>query len=137
MEMGEPPSAREEQLARFLASLPQTSNTQDVTIPVARVTTCGGLTVEVLQAIQQGPDGQPQPIYGPPDATWLAKKSASTSMTLLAMLASQPHGFATKDWLSEKLDHPPTDEDENREGLKRLDNVAYLPRHLALSPSCS
>jgi hypothetical protein len=63
-----------------------------------------------------------------------AKKGASTAFTLLALLASQPGNFATKDWLSEKLGHLPKDEEEedleDLEGLKRVDNVVSLLRHL-------
>jgi DNA-binding SARP family transcriptional activator len=134
MEGVESRSTAEGKDALSLPASSQASNTQHEIIPIARVTTCGSLTIEVLQAVQPGPDGQPQPIYGPPDATWLAKKGASTALTLLGMLASQPHCFAPKDWLSEKLGHPPTDEDEDGEGLKRLDNVAYILRSLLYPP---
>ncbi len=134
MEVLQSRSVGEGKDARSLSSSSQASSRQDVTIPLARVTTCGGLVIEVLHTVQQGPDGQPQPVYGPTDATWLARKSASTGLTLLAMLASQPHCFASKDWLSEKLGHPPTEEDEGGEGLKRLDNVVYLLRHLLYPP---
>src|SRR5579875_1682350 len=103
MEVLQSRSVGEGKDARSLSSSSQASSRQDVTIPLARVTTCGGLVIEVLHTVQQGPDGQPQPVYGPTDATWLARKSASTGLTLLAMLASQPHCFASKDWLSEKL----------------------------------
>ncbi len=134
MEVVQPRSAGEGTDALAFPSSSPASSRQDVTIPLARVTTCGGLVIEVFHTIQPGPDGQPQPVYGPPDATWLAMKGASTALTLLGMLASQPRCFASKDWLSEKLGHPPTEEDEDGEGLKRLDNVVYLLRHLLFPP---
>src|SRR5713226_8101006 len=97
---------------------------------LARIHTCGTLTLEVLQTIRIGEGGQPEVVYGPPDATLLTKKGASTAFTLLALLASQPGNFATKDWLSEKLGHLPKDEEEDGEGLKRVDNVVTLLRKL-------
>jgi DNA-binding SARP family transcriptional activator len=133
VELLEHQSADEDKRTLYLLRVARAERQHDVTFPLARITTCGTLTIEVLRTIHTDEGGQPEPIYGPPDATLLAKKGVSTAFTLLALLASQPGNFATKDWLSEKLGHLPKDEEEDGEGLKRVDNVVTLLRKL-LSP---
>lgn len=134
MELWEHQSTDENERTLYLLRVARAERQQDVTFPLARITTCGTLTIEVLRTIRMGEGGQPEAVYGPPNATLLAKKGASTAFTLLALLASQPGNFATKDWLSEKLGHLPKDEDEkdleDLEGLKRVDNVVSHLRHL-------
>jgi hypothetical protein len=102
---------------------------QEDRVPLVRITTCGQLTIAVLQAGLPGTDSPP--IYAPPEAALLARKSTSTALTLLALLASRPHSFAPKDWLSEKLGQGREDDDLG--GMKRVDNVVSLLRSL-LSP---
>jgi hypothetical protein len=104
--------------------------------PLARIITCGRLAIEILQSVRSGRDGHVEAVYGPPDAVLLAKKGTSTAFILLALLASQPGCFATKDWLSEKLGHvrdlegEDEEEAEESEGLKRVDNVVSRLRYL-------
>src|SRR5437868_1016498 len=65
--------------------------------PLARVRTCGVLMVEVLLNLEQGPDGHVEAVYGAPAAELLTIKGMTTAFLLLALLASQPGGFASKD----------------------------------------
>lgn len=103
-------------------------------VPLARIITCGSITIEVLQGIIHGVDGHIQPVYGPPDAEVLVKKGTSTAFTLLALLASQPGCYAAKDWLSEKLGHLCEEkEDEDIGSMKRVGNVVLRLRHLLCS----
>jgi hypothetical protein len=79
-------------------------------------------------------------VYGSPDAALLAEKSVPTALILLSILASQPGCAASIDWLSETLRHPhqrdeeDDDDREERPGLKRVDNVVTLLRHLLFPP---
>ncbi|HVU65592.1 MAG TPA: hypothetical protein VHD63_00615, partial [Ktedonobacteraceae bacterium] len=103
--------------------------------PLARITTCGRLAIETLSAIHTSNEGQMQAIYGPPDPALLARKGSSTALILLALLVSQPGCFASKDWLSEKLGRGrelEDEEEEESEGLKRVDNVVSRLRSLLL-----
>jgi hypothetical protein len=108
----------------------QGDRAEDRSVPLARITTCGRLAIDILYSVHQHPDGHLEMVYGPPDAALLAKKGTSTAFTLLALLASQPGSFAKKDWLSEKLGHLPKEEDGDGEGLKRVDNVVSRLRSL-------
>jgi hypothetical protein len=107
--------------------------------PLARIRTCGTLTIEVLRDRHSGPDGSVQAVYGPPEPELLAIKGMSTAILLLALLASQPDGLASKDFLIQTLPSlrpTHTEASEEREedaSLKRLDNVVSLLRTL-LSP---
>ena len=134
MEIVKHHATEEDERTRYLIQVAQASSEQTMAFPLARITTCGILSIEVLQAVHQGKDGHLQAVYGPPDAKLLAKKGASTAFILLALLASQPGYFAKKDWLSEKLGHLSKEEDEDGEGLKRVDNVVSLLRFL-LAPA--
>src|ERR1051326_6356250 len=74
-------------------------------VPLARVRSCGHLVVEVLQEVKQRPDGRPEAVYGSPAAELLTIKGMTTAFLLLALLASQPGGFASKDFLTQTLPH--------------------------------
>ena len=109
--------------------------------PLARVRTCGALVVEVLQELHPGLGGRLQAIYGPPAADLFHIKGMTTALLLLALLASQPGGFASKDFLTQTLPHLRrvnvlNEEDDLEEdgSLARLDNVVSLLRKL-LCPS--
>jgi DNA-binding SARP family transcriptional activator len=107
-------------------------------VPLARVITCGTVTIEALQEIITNAPGQFEAVYGPPDAELLAKKGTSTAFILLSLLASQPGCYAAKDWLSEKLgnlyDEEGDEEEEAPGGLRRVDNVVSRLRHLLCPP---
>ena len=99
--------------------------------PLARVRTCGALVVEVVQELHPGPGGRLQAIYGPPAADLFHIKGMTTALLLLALLASQPGGFASKDFLTQTLPHLRrvnvlNEEDDLEEdgSLARLDNQA-------------
>ena len=109
--------------------------------PLARVRTCGSLTVEVLQDLHPGAGGHMQAAYGPPAAELFHIKGMTTALLLLALLASQPGGFASKDLLTQTLPHLrrgniPDEEDDLAEdsSLARLDNVVSLLRKLLCPP---
>ena len=126
--------AKENGQTRRLNQVAQTKSEQVVAFPLVRITTCGRLTIEVLQTVHQGERDHGEAVYGPPDSALLAKKGTSTAFTLLTLLVSQPGYFATKDWLSEKLGHlADTGEEEDgleSLGLKRVDNVVSRLRFL-------
>ena len=109
--------------------------------PLARVRTCGPLTVEVVTELQSGPDGQLHAVYGPPAASLFAIRGMSTALVLLALLASQPGCLASKDFLMQTLAHlrapdllSEEDDQDEDEPLKRLDNVVSLLRKLLCPP---
>ena len=110
--------------------------------PLARVRTCGALVVEVLQELHPGLGGRLQAIYGPPAADLFHIKGMTTALLLLALLASQPGGFASKDFLTQTLPHLRrvnvlNEEDDLEEdgSLARLDNVVSLLRKLLCPPN--
>ena len=105
-------------------------------IPFARITTCGKLTIEVIYRIKPNTDEYLEAVYGPPDTKLLVEKGTAKAFILLALLASQPGCFATKDFLSEKLgrQHEEEDEESDTEGLKRVDNVVSRLRRLLYPP---
>jgi tetratricopeptide (TPR) repeat protein len=130
MEMLEHHAVELAERTRYLIQVAHATNEQAIAFPLARITTCGPLSIQVLQAIRVDTNGQQEAIYGPPDPALLTKKGASTAFTLLSLLASQPGAFANKDWLSEKLGHLSHEADDEGEGLKRVDNVVSLLRFL-------
>src|SRR5690348_11477127 len=73
--------------------------------PLARVRSCGSLVVEVLLEVKQHAGRRVEAVYGPPAAELLAIKGMTTAFLLLALLASQPGGFASKDFLTQTLPH--------------------------------
>ena len=104
-------------------------------LPLARIYTCGTLTVEVLTRL---PSGNEQAVYGPPAA--LETKGISTALLLLTLLICQPERLASKDFLLQTLARPYKaldEEDDLQEdrAFKRLDNVVYLLRKLLSPPA--
>src|SRR5450631_765356 len=95
-------------------------------VPLARISTCGHLTVEVLQEGERSSDGQMTFVYGPPI---MPHNGWTTALNLLKLLVSQPGRFATKDWLTEKLRRNKS-EGEEWAGLARVDNIVSLLRSL-------
>lgn len=109
--------------------------------PLARVRTCGPLTIEVATDLQSGPDGQVHAVYGPPAARLFTIRGMGTALVLLTLFASQPGCLASKDFLMQTLAHlrapdvlSEEDEGEDDEPLKRLDNVVSLLRKLLCPP---
>jgi tetratricopeptide (TPR) repeat protein len=98
-------------------------------VPLTRISTCGHLTVEVLQEGDRSSDGQMTFVYGPPI---LPHNGWTTALNLLKLLVSQPGRFATKDWLTEKLRRNKS-EGEEWAGLARVDNIVSLLRSLLCS----
>ncbi len=122
-----------------LVALLQPGWTHDV--PLARVRTCGTLTVEVLQDLHADPGGHLQAVYAPPTAELFHIKGMTTALLLLALLASQPGCFAAKDFLTQTLPHlrrvsilNEEDDLEEDASLSRLDNVVSLLRKLLCPP---
>ncbi len=110
-------------------------------VPLARVRSCGPLVVEVLLELKQRADGRVEAVYGPPAAELLTIKGMTTAFLLLALLASQTGGFASKDFLTQTLPHlrrgdtgAEEDDSEGDGSLARLDNVVSLLRKLLCPP---
>jgi len=111
-------------------------------VPLARVRTCGTLAIEVVQELHTDPDGRVQAVYGPPASSLFNTKGMTTAVVLLALLATQPRGFASKDFLMQTLSHlrqsrslDEADEREESESFTRLDNVVSLLRKLLYPPT--
>ena len=110
-------------------------------VPLARVRTCGRLVVEVVVDLIPGPHGHLEPVYGPPEAGLLKIPGMSTAFLLLALLASRPDGFTSKDFLMQTLSSArrkpvakeECDQVEDRV-LTRPDNVVSLLRKLLYPP---
>jgi DNA-binding SARP family transcriptional activator len=113
----------------------QVGSLHDVPAPLVRVSTCGGLQLEVLQEVISTDSAQ-----GRYQVVTLQNrpKGSSTGLTLLKILASLPEHYASKDWLTEHLPRTrsTTEEDEQEwgQGLIRVDNVVYLLRGLLCPP---
>jgi tetratricopeptide (TPR) repeat protein/DNA-binding SARP family transcriptional activator len=111
-------------------------------VPLVRVRTCGcaPLRLDVLCDFEQ-PASFVGPVYGLPDeATWQAT-ATTTTLALLAYLASQPHCYASQDALAQALrpgrQHMSEEEDEDAAdaALKRPENVVSLLRRLLFPPA--
>src|SRR5579859_2636868 len=118
-------------------------------VPLVRVRTCGTLTVEVLIDLIPDSPNHLEPVYGPPATDILKIPGMTAAFLLLALLASQADGFATKDFLMQTLPYlrrggvahkesgslanEECDLDED-EALRRLDNVVTLLRKLLYPP---
>jgi tetratricopeptide (TPR) repeat protein len=107
----------------------------DVPVPLVRVSSCGGLQLEVLQEIinTDPPQGNYHLV-----SLQQRPKGSSTGLTLLKMLVSRPEHYASKDWLTEHLTRVRSRDDDDEEGwgrgLVRVDNVVYLLRSLLCPP---
>jgi hypothetical protein len=102
----------------------QVGSLQNVPAPLVRVTTCGGLKLEVLQEVIST-----DPAQGRYQAVTFRRrlKGSSTGLTLLKVLVSLPEHYASKDWLTEHLPRTRSEEDDEEEGwgrgLVRVDNM--------------
>jgi len=112
-----------------------------VPAPLVRITTCGGVSLEVLhEVISIDPPLARYRLVNLPERG----KGSSTALNLLKLLVSLPAHAATRDWLAEHLPHhrwrrsrtqPQEEDDEEMEaGLLRVDNVVTALRKLLCPP---
>jgi tetratricopeptide (TPR) repeat protein len=119
--------------------LVQVGPLHNVPAPLVRITTCGRVTLEVVQeVISTDPPQGRYCVVNPPERG----KGSSTALNLLKLLVSLPSHAATRDWLSEHLPHnrlrkgkTELKEDEDIEGgMERVDNVVTLLRKMLCPP---
>jgi tetratricopeptide (TPR) repeat protein len=122
--------------SRYPIQFVSVGSLQNVPAPLIRVSTCGGIKLEVLQEVVDT-----NPPLGRYQVVTLEQrpKGSSTALTLLKVLTSRPDYYASKDWLTEHLPRMRRGENEDEEegwgrGLVRVDNVVCLLRGL-LCPS--
>jgi hypothetical protein len=96
--------------------------------PLVRLSTCGGLTIEVLEEVVSA--SPPQARYRRLAPDKLRGRSIAPALTFLKLLVSQPRRYAKKDFLREHLSRL----DEEAATDDRVDDVASLLRGL-LYPS--
>lgn len=101
--------------------------------PLVRISTCGLLTIELLQEVVNV--DPPQGRYTTLSSSTLQGRGTNSAISLLKLLVSRPHRFASKDWLVEKLRRNASveEEEEDGPGFGRLDNVASQVRTLFVS----
>ncbi len=96
---------------------------EGIPVPLARITTCGMVTIDVLTQVEHG--DPPRGRYTVIPTQTLHGRGAVPALTLLKLLAGRPHRFATSDWLSEQM------RGEMEAGaLVRLDTIASYLRGL-------
>ncbi|MBA2681286.1 MAG: hypothetical protein H0U76_23150 [Ktedonobacteraceae bacterium] len=96
---------------------------EGIPAPMARITTCGMVTIEVLTEVEPGDPSRGR--YEVIPTQTLRGRGAVPALTLLKLLAGRPHRFATSDWLSEQM------RGEMEVGaLVRLDTIASYLRGL-------
>jgi hypothetical protein len=86
-------------------------------VPLVRVTCCGMMMLEVLKEVMSS--DPPLGRYEVVSTQDLRGRGAVPSMMLLKLLVSQPHRFATKDWLATQMQ-----QEMERGALVRLDTMA-------------
>ena len=108
---------------------------QEVPAPFVRISTCGMLTLEVFQeVVSTAPLLGRYEVLSPAN---LRGRGIVPALTLLKLFVSQPHRFASKDWLAEKLRRGNSRDDEDEGGsygVGRLDNIASILRDLFVCP---
>lgn len=89
-------------------------------VPLARITTCGMISVEVLKEVVS--HNPPLGLYEVIPTQAIRGRGAVPSLVLLKLLVSRPHRFATCDWLATQM------KQEMETGARvRLDTIAsYL-----------
>jgi hypothetical protein len=100
----------------------------DLPAPLVRLSTCGGLTIEVLEEVVSV--APPQARYRRLSPDNLRGRGIAPALTFLKLLASQSRRYAKKDFLREHLSRL----DEEAATDDRVDDVASLLRGL-LYPS--
>lgn len=123
--MQTPPTDAQERISpiQFIA----VGNRVQVPVPLVRLSTCGMVTIEVLKDVVS--TDPPQACYALLPAHKLRGRGVVPALTLLKLLVSQPHRFATKDWLAEHVRR----EDEAATWV-RLDTIASQLRSLLCEP---
>lgn len=72
-----------------------------VPAPLIRITTCGLLTLEILNEVSEG--DEPQAHYWVLTPDLLRGRGVVPTLTLLKLLLSRPERFALADWLLEQF----------------------------------
>jgi tetratricopeptide (TPR) repeat protein len=110
----------------------QVGDLDNVPAPLVRISTCGGITIEVLQEVLT---------TDPPQGRYAAvtpqqrRQGSTTGRNLLNVLVSLPRHYAAKGWLTEKLYHNKNEDDEVAwGGMARVDNIVTLLRGLLCPP---
>jgi DNA-binding SARP family transcriptional activator len=96
--------------------------------PFIRVTACGLLTIEVVEAVIN--TDPPQARYVSLSADQLRGRGTAPALTLLKLLLSRPERFALRDWLVEQFCH-----DRELFSSVRLDNIVSQLRSLLCPPA--
>ncbi len=100
----------------------QSGNESQVPVPAVRIYTCGMISIEVLTEIVSS--DPPLARYTVLSPQTLRGRGIIPSLTLLKLLLSRPHRFASKDWLAEQIRH-----EEDAPDV-RLDTIASQLRKL-------
>ena len=69
-------------------------------VPLVRISTCGQLSIEVLNAVDYDACGGMTVVYEQPT---MPRNGGTTALNLLKLLVSREGRLASKDWLVEKL----------------------------------
>jgi Bacterial transcriptional activator domain len=111
----------------------QVGTLPDVAAPLARISTCGGMTIEVLHEVLETDPPQGRYVMVTPQQRRLG---STTGLNLLSALVSLPGHYATKSWLTERLSRykSEVDDDETWAGMVRVDNIVTLLRGLLCPP---
>jgi DNA-binding SARP family transcriptional activator len=96
--------------------------------PFIRVTACGLLTIEVVEAVIN--TDPPQARYVSLSADQLRGRGTAPALTLLKLLLSRPERFALRDWLVEQFCR-----DRELFSSVRLDNIVSQLRSLLCPPA--
>jgi tetratricopeptide (TPR) repeat protein len=112
----------------------QVGTLPDVPAPLARISTCGGMTIEVLHEVLETDPPQGRYVVVTPQQRRLG---STTGLNLLSALVSLPGHYAAKSWLMERLSRSKSDvadDDESWAGMVRVDNIVTLLRGLLCPP---
>jgi Bacterial transcriptional activator domain len=111
----------------------QVGTLPDVPAPLARISTCGGMSIEVLHEVLETDPPQGRYVVVTPQQRRLG---STTGLNLLSALVSLPGRYAAKSWLMERLSRSKSEEDEDEiwAGMVRVDNIVTLLRGLLCPP---
>ena len=110
----------------------QVGTLPDVPAPLARISTCGGMAIEVLHEVVSTDPPQGRYVIVTPHP----RQGSITGRNLLSALVSLPGHYATKSWLTERLSRHKSevDDDETWAGMVRVDNIVSVLRGLLCPP---
>ncbi len=103
-------------------------NHSQVPAPLIRITTCGLLSIEVVEEIVS--TDPPLARYVPLTPEQLRGRGTAPALTLLKLLLSRPERFALKEWLTEQFCR-----DRELFSNVRLDNIVSLLRGVLCPPA--